>query len=217
MPLSVAAIHLAFLAGVVMLAHHPVLFMGLFMLFLGFTSAYPHYQNPLIIKEGLLVGFFLAGLVVLGGMQQWWLQPIVESLSPLALFLQADIVVKLVMIGLLLASIWTWGIIIGFMIKLGGVRRRGERFERDFLKAEDIDAFHRIEGESKLPVARVFSAGVAEWRRSTTGASIDREGTRLDRPYELNLWEPTDDPRRASSVQVPLDPTGYQFDPLMLI
>lgn len=100
------------------------------------------------------------------------------TLSPLALFLQADIVVKLVMIGLLLASVWTWGIIIGFMIKLGGVRRRGDRFERDFLKAEDIDAFHRIQGDSKLPVARVFSAGVAEWRRSTTGAAIDREGTR---------------------------------------
>ena len=88
-PLAVTLIHLAFLAGVVVLSHHPVLFLGLFMLFLGFTSAYQRYQNPLIIKEGLLVGFFLAGLVVLGGMQQWWLQPIVESLSPLALFFGA--------------------------------------------------------------------------------------------------------------------------------
>jgi hypothetical protein len=88
-PLAVTLIHLAFLAGVVVLGHHPVLFLGLFMLFLGFTSAYQRYQSPLIIKEGLLVGFFLAGLVVLGGMQQWWLQPIVESLSPLALFFGA--------------------------------------------------------------------------------------------------------------------------------
>ena len=88
-PLAVTLIHLAFLAGVVVFGHHPVLFLGLFMLFLGFTSAYQRYQSPLIIKEALLVGFFLAGLVVLGGMQQWWLQPIVESLSPLALFFGA--------------------------------------------------------------------------------------------------------------------------------
>ena len=88
-PLAVTVIHLGFLAAVVLLGHHPVLFLGVFMLFLGFTQAYQRYQNPLIIKEGLLVGFFLAGLVVLGGMQQWWLQPIVESLPPLALFFGA--------------------------------------------------------------------------------------------------------------------------------
>ena len=88
-PLAVRAIHLAFLAGVVALAHHPVIFMGLFLLFLGFTQAYEQYQSPLILREGLLVGFFLAGLVVLGGMQQWWLQPIVSDLEPTALFFSA--------------------------------------------------------------------------------------------------------------------------------
>jgi hypothetical protein len=85
-PLAVSVIHLAFLAAVVMLAHHPVLFLGLFLLFLGFAQAYHRYQDPLILKEGLLVGFFLAGLVVLGGMQQWWLQPLVSSMGPTALF-----------------------------------------------------------------------------------------------------------------------------------
>ncbi len=88
-PPVVALIHLAFLAAVVILAHHPVLFLGLFLLFLGFTQAYPRFQDPLILKEGLLVGFFLAGLVVLGGMQQWWLQPLVSSLGPTALFFGA--------------------------------------------------------------------------------------------------------------------------------
>ncbi len=88
-PVKVSAIHLAFLAAVVLLAHHPVLFLGLFLLFLGFTQAYQRHQDPLILKEGLLVGFFLAGLVVLGGMQQWWLQPIVSSLAPTALFFGA--------------------------------------------------------------------------------------------------------------------------------
>jgi hypothetical protein len=88
-PLPVVAVHLGLLAGVVLFAHHPVVFLGLFLMFLGFTQAYERHQSPLIVKEALLVGFFLAGLVVLGGMQQWWLQPIVSSLSPVALFLGA--------------------------------------------------------------------------------------------------------------------------------
>ncbi|MDO8277277.1 MAG: putative Na+/H+ antiporter [Burkholderiaceae bacterium] len=88
-PHLVSTIHLAFLAAVVAFAHHPVIFLGLFLLFLGFTQAYARYQTPLILKEALLVGFFLAGLVVLGGMQQWWLQPIVSGLEPTALFFGA--------------------------------------------------------------------------------------------------------------------------------
>jgi len=88
-PPLVALIHLGFLAAIVLLAHHPVLFVGLFLLFLGFTQAYARYQDPLILKEGLLVGFFLAGLVVLGGMQQWWLQPIVSNLGATKLFFGA--------------------------------------------------------------------------------------------------------------------------------
>jgi hypothetical protein len=88
-PVVVSAIHIAFLAAVVAFAHHPVIFLGLFLLFLGFTQAYERYQNQLILKEALLVAFFLAGLVVLGGMQQWWLQPIVSSLQPNALFFGA--------------------------------------------------------------------------------------------------------------------------------
>lgn len=88
-PLTVSLIHLMFLAGVVVFAHHPVIFMGLFLFFLGYSTAYAQYQSPLILREGLLVGFFLAGLVVLGGMQQWWLQPIVSSLEPTALFFGA--------------------------------------------------------------------------------------------------------------------------------
>ena len=85
-PKTVVAVHLALLAGVVLLAHHPLAFLGLFLMFLGFTQAYERYQSPLIIKEALLVAFFLAGLVVLGGLQSWWLQPIVSALNPLALF-----------------------------------------------------------------------------------------------------------------------------------
>jgi hypothetical protein len=89
MPLPIIAVHVILLAAVVAMAHHPIAFIGIFLLFLGFTTAYERFQSPLIIKEALLVGFFLAGLVVLGGMQQWWLQPIVSALQPLALFFGA--------------------------------------------------------------------------------------------------------------------------------
>ncbi|QIG81387.1 protein TolQ [Stakelama tenebrarum] len=100
------------------------------------------------------------------------------SLSPIALFLQADWVVKGVMLGLLAASIWTWAIIIGFAIRMGRTRKRMTQFEEEYREADDIDEFHRRIAGRDVPVARVFSAGVTEWRRSTTGKSVDREGTR---------------------------------------
>lgn len=88
-PVPIVLVHVGVLAGVVLLAHHPVAFLALFLLFLGFTQAYERHQSPLIIREALLVAFFLAGLVVLGGLQSWWLQPIVAGLEPLALFFGA--------------------------------------------------------------------------------------------------------------------------------
>ena len=88
-PLPIVAVHVALLAGVIIFAHHPVAFLGLFLLFLGFAQAYERHQDTLIIKEALLVAFFLAGLVVLGGLQRWWLEPIVSGLEPLALYFGA--------------------------------------------------------------------------------------------------------------------------------
>ncbi|PTQ13482.1 protein TolQ [Sphingomonas oleivorans] len=100
------------------------------------------------------------------------------SLSPLTLFLQADIVVKAVMIGLVLASVWTWSVILGHGFRIRRIARNNEAFERDFWKAEDIDRVYDGPGRADLPSAKVFSAGVAEWRRSTGGKRVDREGTR---------------------------------------
>jgi len=88
-PLLVTLIHLTFLAGIVVFAHHPAVFLSMFMFFLGFTTAYERYQSPLILREGLLVAFFLAGLVVLGGQQQWWLEPVLLSMSSDAVFFGA--------------------------------------------------------------------------------------------------------------------------------
>jgi hypothetical protein len=88
-PLLITLIHLLFLAGIVLFAHHPAAFRGLFMFFLGFTAAYERYQSPLILREGLLVAFFLAGLVVLGGQQRWWLEPVLMAMSADAVYFGA--------------------------------------------------------------------------------------------------------------------------------
>lgn len=80
-PTIVVAVHLFFLTAVVIFAHHPALFMGLLLFFLGFTAAYQEYQDRLILREGLLVAFFLAGLVVLGAQQRWWLEPLLSGMD----------------------------------------------------------------------------------------------------------------------------------------
>jgi hypothetical protein len=82
----VCGVHVLFLTGVVVFAHHPVVFLGLFLFFLGYTVAYPSHQSRLILREALMVAFFLGGLVVLGGMQQWWLQPALMAMDSSAVF-----------------------------------------------------------------------------------------------------------------------------------
>lgn len=101
-----------------------------------------------------------------------------NGLSIVKLFLDADWVVKAVIVGLVLASIWAWTIIIGFLFRLSKINDETGRFEAEFWKSGDIDGFYKERGKQELPVARVFAAGVAEWRRSTNGKSIDRAGTR---------------------------------------
>lgn len=85
-PWPLVLVHGMFLGLVVVFAHHAAIFMGLFLFFLGIASAYPQHQNRLILREGLLVALFLAGLVVLGGQQQWWLQPVLMGMSSDAVF-----------------------------------------------------------------------------------------------------------------------------------
>lgn len=81
-PHGMVLLHLLFMVGIVVFSHHPAAFMGIFLLFMGIVMAYPAFQEErLILREGLLVAFFLGGLVVLGGMQQWWLKPLLLSMS----------------------------------------------------------------------------------------------------------------------------------------
>ena len=88
-PLWITLVHLSFLAWTVFTAHYPSLFIGGFLFFLAFTSATEHHQNPLSLKPAMLVGFFLAGLVIHGGLQGWWIEPVLASLSATPLMLGA--------------------------------------------------------------------------------------------------------------------------------
>jgi len=85
-PLPITLIHLAFLIGIVAFSHHATVFLALLLFLLGFMTAYERHQSPPILREGLMVAFFLAGLVVLGGQQQWWLEPALLSMSSNAVY-----------------------------------------------------------------------------------------------------------------------------------
>jgi hypothetical protein len=89
MPLWVTLVHLAVLLTIVATSHHMVLFFGIFLFFLGLYTVTGEYQDELKLRQGLLVGFFLGGLVILGGLQAWWLEPLITRLDSLALFLGA--------------------------------------------------------------------------------------------------------------------------------
>ena len=79
------------MAWTVVNAHYPALFIGGFLFFLGFARATAAYQSQLDIKTPMLVGFFLAGLVIHGGLQGWWIGPVLRSLSEDGLFWGATV------------------------------------------------------------------------------------------------------------------------------
>lgn len=90
-PVWVTLAHLVFLGFTVWMAHHPALFIGGFLFFLAFAQATAHHQNRIELRSPLLVGFFLAGLVVHGGLQAWWIEPVLGSLGETPLFAGATI------------------------------------------------------------------------------------------------------------------------------
>jgi hypothetical protein len=88
-PVWVTLVQLGFLAFTVWQAHHPVMFIGGFLFFLAFAQATPRHQSSIDLRAPILVGFFLAGLVIHGGLQAWWIEPILRGLSEFPLFLTA--------------------------------------------------------------------------------------------------------------------------------
>ena len=100
------------------------------------------------------------------------------DLSPWALFLHADIVVKIIMFGLLAASVWSWAIIIERSRRLRAINVQAKAFEEWFWKAESLDTLYEPAAKAQHPSAKLFVAGMNEWRRSLAKGRIDREGVR---------------------------------------
>ncbi len=88
-PVWITTVQLGFMALTVFVAHFPALFVGGFLFFLAFAKATAHHQSRLDLRGPLLVGFFLAGLVIHGGLQAWWIEPVLKSLGEVPLFLGA--------------------------------------------------------------------------------------------------------------------------------
>ncbi len=98
-------------------------------------------------------------------------------LDPIQLFLDADIVVQVVMAGLLLASVWAWMIIVSFWLRIGSVNRQCNKFEDDFWLTENVEKMLGDRRRGAAPSAAVALAGFAEFQKSTRTGKFDREGT----------------------------------------
>ena len=120
----------------------------------------------------------------------------------IGLFAHANLPVQIVMVLLLLASIWTWAIIATHWAKMRRINRDNDRFERDFWKAEDIDSFYEARGRSDLPSAKILAAGIAEWRRSTNGRSLDKDGTRDRLAVAMHSAVAAETDRLASKLNI---------------
>jgi hypothetical protein len=90
-PPWITFVHLVFMTWTVLNSHYPALFLGGFLFFIGFVRATAAYQSRLDLKAPLLVGFFLGGLVIHGGLQGWWIAPVLASLSEVPLFVGATL------------------------------------------------------------------------------------------------------------------------------
>lgn len=90
-PAWVTFVHVLALAWTVFTAHYTALYVGGFLMFLAFTQATAQFQSPIQFRGPILVGFFLAGLVIHGNLQQWWIEPVLRSLDRLPLMLGATV------------------------------------------------------------------------------------------------------------------------------
>ena len=90
-PVWVTVVHVFFMAWTIVNAHHPELFIAGMLFFLGFAEVTKPFQNRIDLKPALMVGFFLGGLVIHGGLQGWWIAPILGNLAKLPLMMIATI------------------------------------------------------------------------------------------------------------------------------
>ncbi len=119
------------------------------------------------------------------------------NLSLFGLFLQADAVVKLVMIILLIASIWVWTIIIEKIMTIRRVNREANAFEDSFWSGGSLDELYEREGaDPASPMAAVFGAAMGEWKRTVriAGSEIGKTGVkeRVDRAMNVTIMREMD-------------------------
>lgn len=101
-----------------------------------------------------------------------------DRLNPVKLFLDASIVVQVIMAGLVLASIWVWMIIITFTLRMRSVSRQCDEYEAGFWEAQNFETYQKERRRGDVPMGKVAGAGLAEWRRNAAVKSVDHEGAR---------------------------------------
>lgn len=99
-------------------------------------------------------------------------------LDPVELFFQADIIVQAVMLGLILASVWVWMIIVSFSLRIGGLAKKSREYEGEFWEQQNREGLLTKAVRKEVPAARVAAAGLDEWRKSTAKQPVDRAATR---------------------------------------
>lgn len=111
------------------------------------------------------------------------------------LFLDSDIIVKAVMVGLIIASIWSWTIIVAFVLRMSKLNSASREYEREFWSTNDREAALSKRNRSTIPSARVAGAGLDEWKRSTKNGAPDRNAARarIGQAMESQVAEEADD------------------------
>ncbi|MEO0057688.1 MAG: hypothetical protein RIT17_1151 [Pseudomonadota bacterium] len=104
--------------------------------------------------------------------------PAATRLDPVELFLEADIIVQAVMLGLVLASVWVWMIIVSFSLRIGKLDKASRAYEDAFWGESDTESLVGKSQRKEIPAARVVGAGLDEWKKSTARQPVDRDATR---------------------------------------
>lgn len=123
------------------------------------------------------------------------LPPLDGEISIVTLFMQAHIVVKLVILGLLLASVWTWAIIVDKALLYSRVRRQMDRFEKLFWSGQSLEELYRsLSGRTPTAMASVFVAAMREWKRSFEAGARSPIGlqTRIDKVLDVTIGRETE-------------------------
>jgi biopolymer transport protein TolQ len=121
--------------------------------------------------------------------------PTAGDISLVTLFLQAHIVVKVVIVGLLLASVWSWAIIVDKTLLYGRVRRQMDRFEKVFWSGQSLEDLYRsLTGRTPTAMASVFVAAMREWKRSFEAGARSPIGlqTRIDKVLDVTIGRETE-------------------------